>query len=175
MYATTLPTGTVLPSGTITLTSCPSALATSSITALSVSTSARVSPFFTASPSRFVHLTRRPSSIVGDSASIWTLVAMGGLLEVEDAPRRGGDLLGRRLGGALEVFVVGHRNVGLRHALHRGIELVECVPLDDVDDLRADPGVGPTFLDHDRAVRLRHGRQDGRFIQRTQRAQIHHL
>ena len=70
MYATTLPTGTVLPSAVSTLIRWPSARATSSMTALSVSTSARVSPVFTASPSRFVHLTRRPSSIVGESASM---------------------------------------------------------------------------------------------------------
>src|SRR5262249_30537935 len=42
IHATTLPTGTVVPSGTMTLMSWPSARATSSITALSVSTSASV-------------------------------------------------------------------------------------------------------------------------------------
>jgi hypothetical protein len=46
------------------------------MTALSVSTSARISPLFTASPSFLSHFTRRPSSIVGESASITTLVAM---------------------------------------------------------------------------------------------------
>ena len=76
MYATTSPTGTVLPSGTRTFTRLPSARAISSITALSVSTSASVSPVFTGSPSFFVHLTRRPSSIVGESASMWTVVAI---------------------------------------------------------------------------------------------------
>jgi hypothetical protein len=35
-----------------------------------------MSPVFTASPSFFTHFTRRPSSIVGESASITTLVAM---------------------------------------------------------------------------------------------------
>src|SRR6185503_1640000 len=175
MYATTFPTGTVLPSGTMTLISCPSARATSSITALSVSTSARVSPVFTASPSCFVHLTRRPSSIVGDSASMWTLVAMGWLLEVEDAPRGGRDLLGRRLGGALEVFVVGHRDVSLGHALHGRVELVERVTLNDVHDLRADTGMRPAFLHDDGAIRLRDRRQDCRLIEGTQRPQVHHF
>src|SRR6266851_1822458 len=77
IHATTFPTGTVLPSGTTTLISWPSARATSSMMALSVSTSASVSPDFTASPSCFVHFTSRPSSIVGESASMWTLVAIG--------------------------------------------------------------------------------------------------
>src|ERR1051325_589854 len=79
IQATTFPTGTVVPSLTSTLSSWPSARATSSMTALSVSTSASVSPDFTASPSCFVHFTRRPSSIVGESASMWTLVAMDGV------------------------------------------------------------------------------------------------
>jgi hypothetical protein len=45
--------------------------------ALSVSTSASGSPDFTASPSFFNHLTRRPSSIVGESASMKIFVAIG--------------------------------------------------------------------------------------------------
>src|SRR5882672_3427141 len=175
MYATTFPTGTVLPSGTSTLISCPSARATSSMTALSVSTSARVSPVFTASPSFLVHLTRRPSSIVGDSASMWTLVAMVGLLEVEDTPRRGGDLLGRRLGGALEMLVVGHGNVGLGHALHGGVQVIEGVPLNDVHDLRPDPGVRPPLLDDHGAIRFCYRRQNRRLINWTQRPQVHHF
>ncbi len=47
------------------------------MTALSVSISAITSPFFTASPSFFFQAAIRPSSIVGDSASITTLVATG--------------------------------------------------------------------------------------------------
>src|SRR6266404_1321774 len=78
MTATTLPTATVWPSAAATWRSTPSARATRSITALSVSTSASVSPVFTGSPSRLCHFTTRPSSIVGESASIYTLVAMGG-------------------------------------------------------------------------------------------------
>src|SRR6185503_18133682 len=56
----------------------PSPRATSSMIALSVSTSASVSPFLMASPSFFSHLTRRPSSIVGERASMKTFVAIGG-------------------------------------------------------------------------------------------------
>ncbi len=74
--ATSCETGTVVPAGTTCLSSVPPARATSSITALSVSTSASTSPTATASPSFFFHSTRRPSSIVGESASMTTLVAM---------------------------------------------------------------------------------------------------
>ena len=65
-----------VPADTTCLSSVPPARATSSITALSVSTSASTSPTATASPSFFFHSTSRPSSIVGDSASITTLVLM---------------------------------------------------------------------------------------------------
>ncbi len=75
--ATSSETGTVAPAGTTCLSSVPPARATSSITALSVSTSARTSPTATGSPSPFFHSTRRPSSIVGESASMTTLVAIG--------------------------------------------------------------------------------------------------
>src|SRR5512143_1935687 len=162
MYATTSPTGTVSPSLTACCSSWPSARATSSITALSVSTSASVSPLFTASPTALVHLTRRPSSIVGESASITTLVAMS--VEVEDPAGGRDDLVGRRLGQALELLVVGHRRVRLRDPQHRGIQLVERVALDDVHHLRADAAVGPPFLG-----------EDGGLVQRPQRAEIHHL
>ena len=70
------PTGRVSPSAARRARSTPSPRAVSSITALSVSTSARRSPFATVSPSFFNHLTRRPSSIVGESASIVTFVAI---------------------------------------------------------------------------------------------------
>ena len=76
MTPTSFATATVLPAGTSCLSSTPSARATSSMTALSVSTSAMTSPGRTASPSCFFHSTSRPSSIVGDRASIRTFDAM---------------------------------------------------------------------------------------------------
>src|SRR5438876_254731 len=150
IHATMFPTGTVVPSGTITFNSCPSARATSSMTALSVSTSARVSPDFTASPSCLFHFTRRPSSIVGDNASIWTLVA----IQVQNLPCGRHNFFGRRLCRALEMLVVGHGHIGLGDALHRRIEIVECVTLNEIHHLRADPDVRPALFDDDRAVGL---------------------
>jgi hypothetical protein len=70
------PTGVVEFSGTRRARSTPSPRATSSMIALSVSTSASTSPLFTTSPSFLFHFTRRPSSMVGESASIITLVAI---------------------------------------------------------------------------------------------------
>ena len=83
-------TGAVVPSVMSCLRSTPSPRATSSMTALSVSTSARISPAFTAAPSAFSHFTRRPSSIVGLKASMNTFVAIVGIElreQISDASR----------------------------------------------------------------------------------------
>jgi hypothetical protein len=75
-------TPTRVPTGTLSFSlirrrrSTPSPRATSSMIALSVSTSPMGSPLLTASPSFLSHLTSFPSSIVGESASMKTLVAM---------------------------------------------------------------------------------------------------
>src|ERR1041384_7925730 len=127
--ATRLPTGRDSPSPTSRFRSTPSPRATSSMIALSVSTSASGSPLFTASPSFFSHLTSRPSSIVGDSASMKTLVAMkkgdegpSTSIDVHDL-LYGTDRLGYvGLRGPLEVLRVRHRHVGLVHANHRRVE-----------------------------------------------------
>jgi hypothetical protein len=73
---TSVPTARDSPSPISRFRSTPSPRAASSMIALSVSTSASGSPVLTASPSFFSHLTRRPSSIVGESASMKTLVAI---------------------------------------------------------------------------------------------------
>src|SRR5213082_1095218 len=59
-------------------------------------------------------------------------------VEVEHAARRGDHALGRGLREALELLVVGHGDVGLGDAQHRGVELVERLSLDHVDHLGAD-------------------------------------
>ncbi len=68
--AITVPTFAVSPSAIIRLRSTPDPRATSSMVALSVSTSARRSPSLTSSPSFLSQVTSRPSSIVGESASM---------------------------------------------------------------------------------------------------------
>src|SRR5437899_7075392 len=163
IHATTFPTGTVLPSGTTTLRSWPSARATSSMTALSVSTSASVSPDFTGSPSCLFHFTRRPSSIVGDNASMWTLVA----IQVQNLPCRRHNFLGRCLRRALEMLVVGHGHIGLGDTLHRRIEIVECVALYEIHDLRPDSDVRPPLFDDHRPVRFLDRFEDRRLVHRA--------
>src|SRR5690349_773363 len=172
--ATSSDTGTVAPAGTTCLSSVPAARATSSITALSVSTSAKTSPTATVSPSRFFHSTRRPSSIVGESASITTLVGIGSV-EVEHRARRGDHLAGIDFRGALELLVVGHGDVGTGHADHRSVELVECLALNGVRHLRADAREGPSFLGHHTPVRLRHRLEQGRGIERTDGPEVEHF
>ena len=66
-----------VPSGTRILPSTPSSTASTSMVALSVSISAITSPARTASPSFFNHRASVPSVMVGDSAGIRMLVAIG--------------------------------------------------------------------------------------------------
>jgi len=69
-----LPTGAVSPSFTRILRSTPEPNASISTSALSVSTSARMSPPLTRSPSFLIHLMSLPVSIASDSFGITTLV-----------------------------------------------------------------------------------------------------
>src|SRR5690606_22884396 len=81
IVAITVPTLTFsVPSGTRIDAIVPSSMASNSIVALSVSISARMSPDFTVSPSFTSHLARVPSSIVGDSAGIFSSIAISILL-----------------------------------------------------------------------------------------------
>src|SRR5437762_1149719 len=171
---TSCPTGRDSPSATSRLRSTPSPRATSSMTALSVSTSASTSPLFTASPSFLSHFTRRPSSIVGESASMKTLVAMScSLLEVHNLLDRRDRLRGVRLRQPLEVLGVRHGNVGLVHANDRRVEIVKALALDVIHDLRADARELPALLEHDGAIRLRHRLLDRIDVHRPHRAKIH--
>ena len=54
----------------------PSSIASNSIVALSVSISAMTSPDFTASPTATSHLASVPSSIVGESAGIFSSIGI---------------------------------------------------------------------------------------------------
>src|SRR5690349_1790200 len=77
-----VPMGTVVPSGTSTWASTPDSYASSSMTALSVSISARTSPLPTGSPSCLTHRLRMPSSMVSDRRGMITS-GMAGLLAGE--------------------------------------------------------------------------------------------
>jgi hypothetical protein len=66
-----------VPSATRILASTPSSTASTSMVALSVSISARMSPALTGSPSFLSHFASLPCSIVGERAGIRMSVAMG--------------------------------------------------------------------------------------------------
>ena len=74
--AISAPALTVVPSLTSTRLSVPEANASRSITALSVSISAKTSPLPTTSPSRFFHFTTTPSSIVSVNFGMTTRLAI---------------------------------------------------------------------------------------------------
>ena len=76
MTAITSPTGAVCPWFSRMARNTPSPRATSSMVALSVSISASRSPAAIRSPSALSHLTTCPSSMVGERASMCTLVAI---------------------------------------------------------------------------------------------------
>src|ERR1039458_9160757 len=135
------------------------------MTALSVSTSASTSPTAIASPVFFFHSTSRPSSIVGDSASITTLVAMLSV-PVADLVDGRGDLRRVRFGGLLEVLVVRHRYIGLVYPDDRRIQCIKGLTLDHINHFGADAREAPPLLgDHD-AIRAGDRCQDRFVIER---------
>src|SRR5262249_52373184 len=136
--------------------------------------SARTSPTATASPSPFFHSTRRPSSMVGERASMTTLVAMLGI-PVQHLVYRCDHLGGVDLGRPLEKLVVRHGHVGAGNSDDRGIELVEALTLNGVHDLGAHAGERPSFLRNYAAVGARHGGDHRLFIERADRPQVYHF
>src|SRR5262245_66368126 len=111
--------------------------------ALSVSTSAITSPIATRSPGRLSHFRILPSSIVSESFGIVTWTGTGGPgskdlapprrdrrtrrrgLTAEHAAHGGDDAIRRGQHEVLQVSRVGHRDVEVRHALGRRVEIVE--------------------------------------------------
>ena len=172
--ATSCETGTVVPAATTCLSSVPPARATSSITALSVSTSASTSPTATGSPSCFFHSTRRPSSIVGESASMTTLVAIG-YSRYRTCLTAAATLAGSTLAARSSTLLYG---MGTSAPVTRRIgasRRVEGFALNGVHHLRADPRERPTLLGHDAAVGLGHRGEDRFGVQGSDRPQVYHL
>src|SRR5438552_12192710 len=171
------PTGTVLPADTRILRSTPAPNASISTSALSVSTSARMSPLCTRSPSFLSHLMTLPLSICSDSFGITTLVtAMSAApVGVADTPDRVRDLLfGRRL-RALEVARVRHRRLRAGDAQHGRIEVIEGFLGDLGGYLRAHAREAGAGLDHDRAMGLTDRPDDRLGIERLKRPRVHDL
>src|SRR5262245_17911884 len=154
IHAMVAPTGTTSPSRDFTPARTPSAVASTSTTALSVSTSRRSSPFRIASPSFFNQETIFPVSCAISSAGITTLVAILVSAARENlflfsrevaAPaastahlQRGfKHHLFRRDGRVFQRRREGNRNVHGSDALHRRFEVEEGAFRDDRSDFRS--------------------------------------
>src|SRR5437764_13665017 len=177
MTAMSVPTGALSPAETRILRSTPAPNASISTSALSVSTSARMSPLCTRSPSFLSHLMTLPLSICSDSFGITTLVtAMSAApVGVADTPDRVRDLLsGRRL-QALEVARVRHRRLRAGDPQHGRVEVIEGLLGDLGGDLRAHAREAGAALDHDRAMGLTDRPDDRLGIERLKRPRVHDL
>src|SRR5215211_338403 len=145
--------------------------------ALSVSISTSGSPRLTWPPCSTSHLSTVPSSIESDRRGIVTSVAMvGALLEISEGREHSlHHVLLMRHCGLLERLGVGHRRVGPGHPLHRRVEVVERLLLDERRQVRPDAAVRPALLDDHRTIRLLDRLDDGVEVERPQRARIDHL
>src|SRR5690348_10583440 len=122
MTAISPATGAFPPAFTKILRRTPPTSASISMLALSVSTSARMSPTLMVSPSFLFHLTIRPSSMVGESLARTTLVAIrSSSLLRQNLLHRFDDLLGLGNVQLLEDLRIGHGHIGGVHAEHRGV------------------------------------------------------
>src|SRR3954453_7283051 len=133
------------------------------MTALSVSISARTSPFSTLSPGCLSHLAIVPSSMVSLRRGIDTS-GMGDLPSsasgsnaverlVDDLDEMAG--VGQR--GQLQRLGVGERDLGHRDPADRGVQVVEGALLDGGRDLGADAVAQPVLLHDDGLAGLADG------------------
>src|SRR3954466_7555461 len=169
MNAIVSPTGTS-PSDTAILIRTPSASASTSCVTLSVSSSQSGSPFWTASPSRFSHLTIVPDSIPWPSRGSLTSVAT-----LHRAENRLQDVVGVRGDELLH-----HRGERQRRELRpdpldRRVEPVERLVLDDRRDLGADPHPHDRLVRDHAPVRLLHRLDQRLLVERQQRPRIDDL
>src|SRR6516165_5591190 len=173
MMAIRLPTGTVAPGAIKTFRRMPLPKASSSMSALSVSISATMSPPEIRSPSCLSQRKSLPVSIASDSFGMTTLVtAMGArssvrsdraeLAEGVDDPVLRGGLQ------PLEVPGVRHGRVGAADPPYRRVEIVEGALRDEGGDLGPHSGEPGARLRDQGPVGLPHGRQDGLGVHRPE-------
>src|SRR4051794_39915802 len=162
IIAMSWPSGAACPSLTMILRKTPLESACISIVALSVSISASGSPMETLSPSFFNQREICPSSIVGESFGMITLVAIiclicgKGLTQIRDFAHSSDDTIDIRYRKILEVLRVRHRHVRARNALHRRIEIIKRTLHDLRADLRAHAADRMRLFGNHDAVRLLH-------------------
>src|SRR6185503_11703073 len=139
MMAINWPRGADSPSWIRILRSTPLLSACIFIVALSVSISANGSPIETLSPSFLSHRESWPSSMVGESLGMITLVAIQiGPLQVSNFAHRRDDLVHSWNSAILEVLRIRHRHVGGRDSFDRRIKIVERTLGDFSSNLRPD-------------------------------------
>src|SRR5260370_38012471 len=126
MVAITAPTGALSPSLNLICSSTPSSNDSSTMSALSVSTSAIASPRAILSPGCLSHRRILPSSIVSESLGIVISLLMIFRTQVSGQfLRRFHDVTRARQGGVLEMLVIWHRTVERGNADDRCVERVE--------------------------------------------------
>src|SRR5215475_6987809 len=171
IQAIVTPTGMTSPSCDLTPARIPSAVASTSTTALSVLISRRGSPLLMASPSFLSHEMIFPVSCAISSAGITTLVA----ISPKHLPGRFEDHL---LGGNRRIFQrrrEGNRNVHRTDTFHRRIEIEETFFRDHRRDLGGYAVSLVTFVDDECTRRFLHGFEDRRLIKGPHRARIDDL
>src|SRR4051812_46316494 len=186
------PIGTVCPSLTSTFSTTPDSYASSSIVALSVSISRRISPFLTSSPGCLSHLAIVPSVIVSDSRGVVTSAtrhprkrrtgpqrsAWNNQTAAPTRPAGGRDgrldrvhqVLGRGQRRELHHLRVRQGDLGRCDPPDRRIQVVERVLLDRGCHLGADAVGAPVLLEDHRPVRLLDGLDDRLAIEGPQGA-----
>lgn len=185
-----VPTGTRVPGGTSSCPTVPDSKHSTSMAALSVSTTATTSPLRTRSPGPTSHSCNTPSSMSAPSEGMVNSVISArppgdrlsfrrvgtGRHGVADGATCGGDDsadLGQR--GLLQPARVRHGHFGAAHPLHGGIEVVEVLLGEACRDLRRKAAGAPSLVDDDRTVGARDGVADGGVVQGAQATQVDDL
>src|SRR3989338_8974900 len=168
--ASTVPVGTVAPGWTRIFSITPPTKTSTSMSPLSVSTSAMISPRFTVSPGCFRQTISVPAVMSAPRIGITnSTTAAEHLLD------RGND--GRRLRqrGVLHVLRVRHRDLGAADARHRPVEVVEAALHDPRAHLPGAAAPPPPLLHDHGAVGPGDRGEDARGVEGTERAQVDDL
>src|SRR6056297_1799363 len=172
--AMTLPTGTSAPASACTSGRKPSAGASTSIVALSVSTSKSASPDLTASPEDLSQLTILPVSCAIPRAGMMTSCGMDHLPAHQFA-----GVLGHGFGrGHGDVFQRGaerHGHIHRPHPQNRGIKVIKRLFIDPAGDFPGDPKALVAFIDDDHAAGFLGRFEQRGLVQRHNGARVDHL
>src|SRR5687767_10960410 len=125
------------------------------------------------SPTCFSQRRRVPSSMASPILGIMTFgigVSLS-VLPIEDAVHGVDHLLLVRERRDLQITGIGGRGFRATDALHRGIEIIECLLLEDSGDLGGDAVPAPLLLYYHRPVRLAYRFDQRLLVKGTDRAQ----